>query len=116
MRVVARKTLTRFVESLVGKKEQRPVKAALDALFHEVRVASWRTPADVKRAYRSARIVGNDRVVFNIKGNDYRLVVAIDYGRQAVFIKWLGSHSAYDKIDAKTIRYEDQADSNRKRP
>jgi len=50
--------------------------------------------------------VGLDRVVFNIKGNDYRLVVAIHYDRRIVFIKWIGSHAAYDRIDVKTVRYE----------
>jgi mRNA interferase HigB len=50
--------------------------------------------------------VSSDRVVFNIKGNDYRLITAIDYKRKIVFIKWLGTHAAYDKIDARTVRYE----------
>ena len=52
---------------------------------------------------------GRTRVVFNIKGNDYRLVVAINYRRQIVFIKWLGTHADYDKIDVKTVRYGHQA-------
>lgn len=60
--------------------------------------------------YASASIVGSDRVVFNIKGNDYRLVTAIDYRRQAVFIKWVGNHSDYDKIDVKTVKYERKTD------
>lgn len=55
--------------------------------------------------YAAASIISADRVVFNIKGNDYRLVAAIDYGRRTVFIKWVGSHEAYNKIDAKTVRY-----------
>jgi len=106
MRVIARKTLTRFVESLRGSKDQKAVKAALDSWFHEVRQAEWRNPAEVLRDYANASIVGPDRVVFNIKGNDYRLVVAIHYRLQVVFIKWLGSHAAYDKIDVKTVQYE----------
>ena len=72
--------------------------------------AKRRTPADVTKTYATASIVGSERVVFNIKGNDYRLVAAVDYRRQVVFIKWLGSHAAYDKIDVKTVRYESQTD------
>ena len=62
------------------------------------------------KAYANASIVGPDRVVFNIKGNDYRLVVAINYRRQIVFIKWLGAHADYDKIDVKTVTYGHQTD------
>jgi mRNA interferase HigB len=105
MRVIARKTLTRFIDSLKGSKDQKAVKSALDSWFHEVRQADWKNPADVVRAYANASIVGPDRVVFNIKGNDYRLVVAILYRLQIVFIKWLGSHAEYDKIDVKTVSY-----------
>ena len=107
MRVIARKTLTRFVESLRGRKGQPAVKAALDAWFQEVRRAAWRTSADLKRSSGAASIVSADRVVFNIKGNDYRLVVAIDYRRQILFIKWVGAHADYDRIDARTVRYGD---------
>ena len=57
-------------------------------------------------SYRNASIVGPDRVVFNLKGNSYRLVVAVDYERQIIFIKWIGTHTAYDKLDVKTVRYE----------
>ena len=83
------------------------MKAALDAWYREVHRAKWRNPADVKRDYGAASIVGNDRVVFNIKGNDYRLVTANDYGRQAIYIKWIGSHRDYDRIDARTVEYGD---------
>jgi mRNA interferase HigB len=105
MRVIARKTLKRFIDSLKGSKDQKAVKAALDSWFQEAKQADWKTPADVVRAYANASIVGSDRVVFNIKGNDYRLVVAIHYRLQIVFIKWLGSHAEYDKIDVKTVNY-----------
>jgi len=104
VRVIARPTLLGFVESLRGHESQKAVKAALDAWFHDVRRALWRNPAEFKRSYGTASIVGTDRVVFNIKGNDYRMVTAIDYRRQIVFIKWLGTHRNYDKIDARTVQ------------
>lgn len=107
VRVIARRTLTGFVESLRGQKGQRAVKAALDAWFHEVQRARWRNSAEVKQSYAMASIVSADRVVFNIKGNDYRLVAAIDYRRQITFIKWLGTHRGYDRIDARTVQYGD---------
>jgi mRNA interferase HigB len=107
VRVIARSTLTRFVESLRGQKGQRAVKAAVDAWFHEVQHARWRNSAEVKQSYATASIVSADRVVFNIKGNDYRLVAAIDYRRQILFIKWVGTHSDYDRIDARTVQYGD---------
>ena len=107
MRVIARSTLLRFAQSLAGREDYRAVKGALDAWFHEVRQAEWRKAADVKEHYRTASIVGADRVVFNIKGNDYRLVKAIDYRRGIVFVIWVGSHREYDKIDVRTVRYDD---------
>lgn len=110
MRIIARKTLRQFVERLTGSKDQKAVKSALDAWVHEVLRADWKTPADVLKSYASASIVGPDRVVFNIQGNDYRLVVAINYRHQIVFIKWLGTHADYDRIDVKTVRYGHQAD------
>lgn len=109
MRIIARNTLNRFVDSLKGSKDQKSVKSALEAWFHEVLRADWKTPADVLRAYANASVVGPDRIVFNIKGNDYRLVVAINYRHQIVFIKWLGTHADYDNIDVKTVRYGHQA-------
>jgi mRNA interferase HigB len=107
MRVIARKTLRRFIGTLAGHKDQRAVKSALDSWFHEVLGAEWKSPADVLRAYANASIVGSERVVFNIKGNSYRLVVAINYEHQIVFVKWIGSHAAYDKINVKTVNYGD---------
>lgn len=105
MRIIARSTLKRFLDSLIGSKDYKTVKSALDSWFYEARHADWKNPIDVVKAHANASIVGSDRVVFNIKGNDYRLVVAIHYRLQIVFIKWLGSHAAYDKIDVKTVKY-----------
>ena len=79
-----------------------------EASFHEVRCADWKSPADALKAYANASIVGSDRVDSNIKGNDYRLVVAIHYRHQIVFIKWIGTHEDYDKIDVKTVKYGHQ--------
>jgi mRNA interferase HigB len=110
VRVIARRTLNDFVESLRGSKDYKTVKAALDAWFHEAQAAIWRSPAEVKEVYGNASIVGADRVVFNIKGNDYRLVVAIDYQREIVFIKWLGAHQEYDRIDVRTVQYAHKTD------
>jgi mRNA interferase HigB len=105
MRIIARRTLKRFVETRAGQKDQAALKAALDAWFDEVRKAHWTSSADVKRRYRSASIVSGERVVFNIKGNDYRLVVAIDYEKGIVWIKWIGAHAAYDRIDVRTVEH-----------
>jgi mRNA interferase HigB len=107
VRVIARRTLLLFVESLKGQEGQRAVKVALEAWFQEAQRAEWRSPADVKRSYGTASIVGGDRVVFNIKGNACRLITAVDYRRQIVFIKWLGTHRDYDKVDVRTVQHGD---------
>lgn len=105
MRIIARSTLTRFISKLDGHKDQRAVRAALDSWFQEARKAKWTNSSDIKANYAHASIVGADRVVFNIKGNDYRMVVAVSYVRSALFIKWLGTHKEYDKIDVRTVQY-----------
>ena len=101
--------MTRFLGRLAGSKDHRALKTALDAWFQEARQAEWKNSADVKASYAHASIVGADRVVFNIKGNAYRLVVAVDYKRSTVFIKWLGSHKQYDTIDVRTVQYATEA-------
>jgi mRNA interferase HigB len=100
--------LTRFVQKMTGHKDQRAVKSALDSWFQEARKAHWRNSTDVKASYAHASIVGADRVVFNIKGNAYRLVTAVDFRREIVFIKWLGTHKDYDAIDVRTVQYESE--------
>ena len=107
MRVIARRTLRDFVESLAGRKEQPAVKAALEAWFDEVSKATWASAADVKRLYATASIVSAERIVFNIKGNDYRLIVSVDFEKGIVWIKWIGSHKAYDKIDVTEVDHGD---------
>ncbi len=106
MRIFARSTLRQFVDGLAGHKDQPAVKAALDNWYDEVRRAAWTSMADVKQRYATASIVTAERIVFNIKGNDYRLVAAVDFDKAIVWIKWIGTHKAYDKIDVRSVRYE----------
>lgn len=73
----------------------------------EVKKAKWNQPADIKEQYRSASILKNRRVVFNIKGNAYRLVVSVAYRYQSVYVKFIGTHSEYDAIDAETVEMEE---------
>jgi mRNA interferase HigB len=105
MPIIARRTLKEFVRRRSGSKDQPALKAALDAWFDEVRKARWTNAADVKRRYATASIVSSDRVVFNIKGNDYRLVVAVDFEKGIVWIKWIGTHKDYDKIDVREVEH-----------
>jgi mRNA interferase HigB len=97
MRIIARGTLRTFWER--HPDAEQPLKV----WFHDADQAQWKTPAEVKAAYGNASIIGNNRVVFNINGNDYRLVVMIRYDLGILFIRFIGSHEAYDKIDAATI-------------
>lgn len=98
MRIIARRTLREFVESRKGFKDQRALKVALDAWFDEVKKARRRSATDIKRSYATASVVSADRIVFNIKGNDFRLVVAVDFEKAILWIKWIGTHKDYDKI------------------
>lgn len=107
MRIISRRTLREFVALREGRKDHPALKAALDAWFAEVSRAIWTTTADVKRLYAAASVVNADRIVFNIKGNDYRLVVAVDFERAIVWIKWVGTHKDYDRIDVKEVDHGD---------
>jgi mRNA interferase HigB len=106
MRIIARRTLRELVEARRGYKDQPALKAALDAWFDEVKKARWAGTADVKRSYATASIISADRIVFNIKGNDYRLVVAVDFEKRIAWIKWIGTHKEYDKIDVNEVEHE----------
>lgn len=97
MRVIAVAPLRAFW--LQHPDAEQPLKA----WFEEASKASWTQPSDIKAQYRSASILKNRRVVFNIKGNDYRLVVAVVYRLQVVYVKFIGTHPQYDAIDARTI-------------
>ena len=106
MRIIARRTLKAFVASRSGHRDQPALRAELDAWFAEVRRAKWSNTADVRRHYRTASVVSADRIVFNIKGNDYRLVVSVDFEKGIVWIKWIGTHKDYDLIDVERVEHE----------
>jgi mRNA interferase HigB len=100
MRIVAVKFLRSFWEERPNAKQ--PLKSWVD----EARKAAWAQPSEIEEQYRSASILKNRRVVFNIKGNDYRLVVSVAYQCQAVYVKFIGTHKEYDAIDAETVEME----------
>jgi mRNA interferase HigB len=79
---------------------------SLLAWIDEVKKANWHTPADIKGQFRHASVLKSRRVVFNIKGNDYRLVVAVAYRYGALYIKFVGTHKQYDAVDADTVEME----------
>jgi mRNA interferase HigB len=93
------RTLKEFFE----KKEYSDSEFSIRAWYHDAKLADWKNSNDLKKQFKSASIIGDGRVVFNIKGNDYRLVVAIDYAYQVIFIRFIGTHKQYDNINAKTI-------------
>lgn len=107
MKIDDRRTLRRFADGLAGQKDQSAVKASLEAWFNEVSKAEWTSSADVKRLYATASIVSAERIVFSVKGNDYRLVVAVDFEKAIVWIKWIGTHKAYDRIDVTEVKHDD---------
>ena len=97
MRIIARKTLRDFWETHPDAEQ------ALRAWFHDTKVAVWTGPSDIRAVYATASFLANNRVVFNIRGNTYRLVVALNYDYGIVYIRFIGSHAEYDRIDATTI-------------
>lgn len=100
MRVVSRPTLKSFW--ILHPQAEQPLRAWYD----EARQAAWSRPQDIKDHYATASFIGGNRVVFNIKGNDYRLVAAVAYRFQAVYIKFVGTHAEYDRIDALTVEHQ----------
>lgn len=107
MRIIARSTLKRFAELRRGASDYAAVDAALTAWIAAIESHTFSTPQALKAVFRNASVVGADRVVFNVKGNDDRLIVAVDWVRQIMYIKWIGSHAAYDRIDVRTVRHGD---------
>ncbi len=97
MRLITRQKLKQFWQKNPDAED------ALTAWAKEAEHAQWKTPNDIKARYRSADPIKDNRVVFNIKGNHYRLVVKLHYNTQVVFIRFVGTHEEYDKIDAEKI-------------
>ena len=97
MRIIARRTLKEY-----GRKYQE-AEETLQAWYADTKRANWQKPTDITGTCSNARTIPNNRVVFNIKGNKYRLVVLVLYDSRRVLIRWFGKHSEYDKIDATTI-------------
>jgi mRNA interferase HigB len=78
-------------------------KGTLEKWYHDVKSKAWKKPGDITRDFNSARTVGNNRAVFMINQNDYRLIVEVNFAKGWVFIKFVGTHKAYDKVDAETV-------------
>jgi len=97
MRIIAISTLREFWE------KHPDAQTPLMAWYSLASRAQWNSPKDIKQAYRNASFTANNRVVFNIKGNDYRLVVLVRYDKGLMFLRFVGTHSQYDKIDALRI-------------
>ena len=97
MRVSAKKILRDFWEAHADSEQQ------LKSWFHETSTAEWKSPNEIKQEYPSASILTDNRVVFNIKGNNYRLIVKINYDYQMLWIRFIGTHAEFDKINANKI-------------
>ena len=97
MRVIAKKILREFWELHPN------VEQALKSWYQETLKADWESPIDIKKDYPSASILLQNRAVFNIKGNHYRLIVKLNYEYKIIWIRFIGTHAEYDKINAKTI-------------
>ena len=102
MRISKEKTLADYCNLSKYKKAAESLKAWV----FEVRYSNWKNANELKSKYGNASIISSKRVVFNIKGNSFRLVVDIEYKLEIVFIVWFGTHAEYDRIDAKTVSYE----------
>lgn len=97
VRLIARRTLREFWS------KHPDAEQALQAWYHDVRSAHWKSSTDIRRVYTNASFVANNRVVFNIRGNSYRVIVAINYDFGIVYIRFVGTHREYDKVDAATV-------------
>lgn len=97
MRVISRKTLKEFWEN------HPDARKPLQTWYADVKHATWNSPIDIKDVYQNASILANNRVVFNIKGNKYRIIVVVQYHYGIVYIRFVGTHKEYDRIDATTI-------------
>ena len=100
MRVIALGTLKAFLDS---NPDYADAREPTMAWYQQVRAADWNTPAKVKRAIRTASVLKDGRVVFNVAGNKYRIVVGINYPYRVVYIRFIGTYKQYDRIDAQTV-------------
>lgn len=100
MRIIALSTIKAFLDRA---GEVSDAREPLMAWFRQVKQADWAKPADVKRDIRTASILRDGRVVFNVAGNKYRVVVWINYPYRVVYIRFVGTHRQYDAIDAQTV-------------
>ena len=99
MRIIAVKTIKNFINEYPQSEQ------SLLSWYEEASIAEWNTPNELKKQYKNASIINSKRVVFNIHGNTFRLLVDIEYRLKIVFIVWFGTHAEYDKINADTISY-----------
>jgi mRNA interferase HigB len=99
MRIISRKTLRSFWE----KPEYADAEQSLKAWFREASNADWSSPAAIKSVFRTASIVANNRVVFNVGGNKYRLVARVNYPYRIMYIRFIGTHAQYDRINVEEI-------------
>jgi mRNA interferase HigB len=97
VRVIAKRTLREFWEKHADSEQQ------LKAWYNEAEQADWKTPNQIKKDYPSASILEDNRVIFNIKGNHYRLIVKINYSYGVIWVRFIGTHAEYDKVDAAKI-------------
>jgi mRNA interferase HigB len=102
MRIIKERTLIDYCKLA----KYKPAEESLKAWIYETRYSTWNNANELKAKYTNASIISSKRVVFNIKGNDYRLIVDIEYKLKIVFIVWFGTHSDYNKIDAKNVSYD----------
>jgi len=96
MRVISRSALREYIDSQAGHRDHTSLTNALNAWFAEVQKANWKNSDDIKRGYTWASIISAHRVVFDILGNRYRLVTAVDFEKGIVWIKWIGTHKEYE--------------------
>ena len=101
MRVIKEKTLVDYC----FKKKYKQAKGSLQSWIYETRYSNWSNPNELKLKYKNASVINAKRVVFNIKGNDFRLIVDVEYKLGIIFIVWFGTHEEYDKIDVKNVNY-----------
>ena len=100
MRVIAVRTLSNYA------KKKKEAGQPLFLWYNETRKAGWKNSNELKAQFRNASVISGKRIVFNIHGNKYRLIIDIEFHLQIIFIVWIGTHAEYDKIDAKKVVYD----------